>query len=138
MKRTWRWISVGALAAMAAAACARVDTTKIGDAEEPRHSLAVPLWEAANAIARARCDRQLRCDGIGPGRAHADEMSCMMDLADEGPDALDDDECHFGIDRPALFRCTAAIQQQSCEAAIDAYESLDVCSEHDVCLAAHE
>jgi hypothetical protein len=128
-------VAIGATGSLAA--CAVPDTVRVADAPEPPAvSTPLPLWEAADAIAKARCDRQVACNDVGPSGQFLDEGACLRALQGQGPDALDlDDECHLGIDRPAFYRCVEAIRTQSCDESIDSYESIDVCAEDMVCVA---
>jgi hypothetical protein len=88
---------------------------------------------AAQAIAQARCTRELLCNNIGEGRAYASEPECARSIRAELADELNRVACSRGIDEAALDVCLRAIRQTRCSDTIDTVERWTACITADMC-----
>ncbi len=81
---------------------------------------------AAQAIAKARCDRELQC--------RLDRASCFEVLYRDAEGALNTTLCRRGVDSRALAECLEQIDQLSCDASFVLTHPFEACSSTELCL----
>lgn len=86
-----------------------------------------------NDISVARCDREVRCGGVGPGESYETRDQCIADLNNAGYDDLDADACPKGLDRNELDKCLSEIHAERCGAPLDTLERLVACRAATLC-----
>lgn len=86
-----------------------------------------------NDISVARCDREVRCGGVGPGENYETRDQCIADLNNAGYDDLDADACPRGLDRNELDKCLSEIHAERCGAPLDTLERLVACRSATLC-----
>jgi uncharacterized protein DUF6184 len=87
---------------------------------------------AADALARARCDREARCDHIGTNEKHASAAVCSSKLRAQNLDRLQG--CGQGVDAASLDACTDDVASQSCWHELDDLDRLLACSTVMLCI----
>jgi hypothetical protein len=86
-----------------------------------------------NDISVARCDREVRCGGVGPGESYETRDQCIADLNNAGYDDLDADACPKGLDQNELDKCLGEIHAERCGAPLDTLERLVACRAATLC-----
>lgn len=86
-----------------------------------------------NELSEARCDREVRCGGVGSGKTYETRDQCIADLNHEGYEDLDADACPRGIDRRELDKCLSEIHGERCGAPLDTLERLVACRSAALC-----
>lgn len=86
-----------------------------------------------NEISVARCDREVRCGGVGPGDSYETRDQCIADLNNAGYDDLDAEACPKGLDRDELEKCLSEIHAERCGAPLDSLERLVACRSATLC-----
>ena len=86
-----------------------------------------------NEISVARCDREVRCGGVGPGDSYETRDQCIADLNNAGYDDLDAEACPKGLDRVELDKCLSEIHAERCGAPLDTLERLVACRSATLC-----
>jgi hypothetical protein len=85
---------------------------------------------ATEQVTAARCDRELRCDTIGPEKEYPTRENCMRSLWSTAYAELD--ACYDGVDSNQLNKCLDEISGKSCgEFRLQAYPS---CQLADLCV----
>lgn len=90
--------------------------------------------DATERIARARCDRQVTCDRIGPGRSWASEGACMMQQRPRASDEVNELACARGVDAMQLGMCLDAIRQAPCTESATTPGAMSQCQPTSVCM----
>lgn len=94
--------------------------------------------EAANRVAAARCEREQKCENIGPEKRHASVEQCLSSVH-EGMDRElgGDEDCKKGVLMSDLEQCLSETREQDCSGpaeAINAIGRAKQCSSSDLCL----
>jgi hypothetical protein len=89
---------------------------------------------AASQVVDARCDRQVRCNDIGPGKRYETMDVCTKEMGYEKRTELHTGDCPRGVRERALEGCMHAIKGVSCEEPLDSLFRLDACSKDRLCL----
>jgi hypothetical protein len=118
---------------LAAAACTTEDLSDPEYASR-RISATATLGEMADAIADARCDRELRCGRLPRGRADAALAQCKVALREDSLDVLYTNRCENGVDAAEAATCLAEIRLESCDTETDELRRLPHCSEPFFCV----
>jgi hypothetical protein len=89
--------------------------------------------KAVEAIARARCEREMRCDNIGTDKKWASAHECLQKVSADWGEDLNGYECPGGVHASALDKCVSAIRGQECGKAMDALTRVLSCRVNDIC-----
>jgi hypothetical protein len=100
---------------------------------EPAPATKVSTLNGINEMSEARCDREVRCGGVGPGEKYETRDQCIADLNSIGYEDLDADACPKGLDQKELDRCLREIATERCGAALDTLERLMACRSAMLC-----
>jgi hypothetical protein len=84
-------------------------------------------------ISVARCDREVRCGGVGADKKYETRDQCIADLDNAGYDDLDAKACPKGLDQRELDKCMSEIQAERCGAPLDTLERLVACRSAMLC-----
>ena len=87
------------------------------------------------SIADARCERETRCDNVGPGKQWASAEACRGDLMAKNRDELKASECPGGIVKKELDECLTEIRNETCNSPLDTIGRLAACRSSDLCKA---
>lgn len=126
----------------AAALCAGVACSKTHEREPAMRPAAGTRADPAtssstmngiNDISVARCDREVRCGGVGPGQSYETRDQCISDLNNAGYDDLDADACRKGLDQKELDKCLSEIHAERCGAPLDTLDRLVACRAATLC-----
>jgi hypothetical protein len=80
----------------------------------PAAAGAITREQAADLLAQARCDRELRCQGIAPGARYATVVDCLNVMRRDALSTLAG--CQYHVKDRELRACAKAAQEQPCGA----------------------
>jgi hypothetical protein len=129
-------VLLSAAGLIAISACGR-------DAREPQMQPAAQVApahsakDAVDAIASARCDREQRCNNIGPDADYQNREHCMNVARADASDTLSDDDCKRGIKPEDLNECLSDLRGRSCSAVGAAFDKLSTmmsCRAAELCM----
>lgn len=89
--------------------------------------------DASMRLTNARCDRELECDDVGPGKRFTNRAACMNELGREPQALLRTEECPSGVDDRKFVACVSAVRQERCEYLLDSIERLSTCRRSELC-----
>jgi len=108
------------------------------DEPEPKYPPAGPPTasndRAISAITDERCDRDLRCNNIGPDKKYTSRDECVRKLTDSGYSSLGPTECRSGINQSELSQCLQSIRNEQCDSPLDTLERLAACRSGKLCM----
>lgn len=134
-----RWLVAVLGAGVLAGACAHDDNGKYNmavrsaDLEARGGGPNVTLPEAAQGIAQARCEREARCDDIGPGKRHASPTACYNDVINNRADDLTGQSCPGGVENQHFARCLNSIRNEGCGRPLDTISRIANCRTGELC-----
>ena len=82
-------------------------------------------------LTNAHCDRQQRCNNIGPNAKYSNREHCMNVMGGESREKLQG--CTHGIDQKDMRQCLTAIQNQECSGLFGGIEEEKACDMDDLC-----
>lgn len=121
-----RWLVIGMFALCSCAA--RPRQLQLAKAE--------PVGEAATAseaIAEARCAREVSCNNVGIDKRYVSLEDCLTRVWTAGQGDLVESECPNGVDEAQLEECLAEIRLLECGVHLDSLELLPACSASQLC-----
>jgi len=92
---------------------------------------------AAEQIAAARCDREARCNDVGPSKEFQNREHCLQVMRKDASDKLADDDCPNGIANRDLQGCLSDIGSENCGGVSLPFAKLDsmmACRQSHLCL----
>jgi hypothetical protein len=89
---------------------------------------------AVGRIADARCDREVRCHGVGGDKKYANRAACVSDVEADKRDDLNPRACPGGIDEKQLEKCVDAIRADECGNPFDNWTRLNACRSGNLCV----
>ena len=69
----------------------------------------------AEQLVRSRCERELQCGKVGPGRAYASGTDCLSRVQSDWRSALSTRQCRRATNEPGLGRCLRFVRVQDCQ-----------------------
>lgn len=93
-----------------------------------------PNERSIAAIASERCDREKRCNTIGPDGRFESYEACFRKLNDAAYDSLGPGQCRSGFDQAELNECLQAIRAEDCNSPLDTLERVAACRSAELCL----
>ncbi len=93
----------------------------------------IALDTARDQYAAARCDREERCNNVGPGRRHDTRAACLSSARADRTGSWDSADCRMGVNSNHLSDCLAAVRGQDCNNPIDDLSRLAACRSGEVC-----
>lgn len=110
-----------------------------GCAARPRHlelAKAEPVGDALSAgeaIAEARCMRELGCNNVGVDRRYVSLEDCVTRVWTAVEGDLIESECPNGVDEVQLDACLSEIRVLECSAQLHSLELLPACAASVLC-----
>jgi hypothetical protein len=131
-----RFLFVNGVACLALgfAGCHDHERGEIRTADSPPSSPMAHLKGSINEIVTARCDREQRCNNIGPDKTYATREACTSKLQGNTESDLNMKDCEHGVDRPKLHECLAKIHGEDCGNPIDALSRVTACRTGALCI----
>jgi hypothetical protein len=137
MKQTIFGLSMLATALLVGMGCSK-STTREPAMQPASGTTADPKTRSStmngiNEISVARCDREVRCGGVGPDKSYETRDQCIAELNNAGYDDLDAKACPSGLDQTELGKCLSEIHAERCGAPLDTLERLVACRSATLC-----
>ena len=86
-------------------------------------------------IAKARCEREQRCNNIGFEKPYTSLDACLTKVATDWRDDLNRYECPGGFEQKELDECMREIRNEDCSRPFDTLERIVACRSGDICIA---
>jgi hypothetical protein len=110
-------------------ACERRETST--PVMTPASGTASSVERASEDVTAARCDREARCDHVGPEEDFTSREDCMRSLWSDTYSALS--ACDSGIERQPLQQCIAAIGSDDCKNVLGRLDGYPACKLVELC-----
>lgn len=88
---------------------------------------------ASEAIAEARCARELSCNNVGIDKRYVSPEDCLARVWTAGEGDLVESECPNGVDGEQLEVCLTDIRLLECSVHLDSLELLPACAARQLC-----
>jgi hypothetical protein len=101
----------------------------------PAAGMVLSSTQAASVLAEARCDREARCNNIGPAAQYTTRDQCLFVMYDDSQRNLSG--CRYGVKERELHGCVNEIRQQVCGPIVGPFEwfsRLIACRAAQICL----
>lgn len=85
-------------------------------------------------LASAKCDRAMRCGGIGPRKNYDSREQCETVMRGTISDDIRLKDCRGGIDEPNLQECMTKVRSESCGNPLEKLGSHTECRVSQICL----
>ena len=89
---------------------------------------------AVSSIVEARCDREARCENIGPKEKFKSWQECRQEIAKKSSDKIGAPECPGGVDQHELSECLTEVRNEGCNNPLETLERLAACNGPDLCI----
>ena len=89
---------------------------------------------AVREIVAARCEREERCDNVGPDKTYSNHAACTSKLEGSTADDINMKDCENGVSDAKLHECLAKIHGEDCGNPIDTLSRLTACRTGALCL----
>jgi Family of unknown function (DUF6184) len=100
---------------------------------DPELGSGISTGLAVRSITSARCEREQRCDNVGPGKKWESEGECETKTRAEWREDLNKYECPQGIVQAELDECLVNIREESCGNPFDTIARAVQCNASDIC-----
>jgi hypothetical protein len=124
-----------AVASVAVLGACEKTKTEEERATTERVQTAAPNGPAIASIIEARCEREARCENIGPEKRFLTRAACVEHVRDNSQNKLNTKDCPGGIDSKALDSCLKQIKDEDCGDPIETVERVATCNSVDLCVA---
>lgn len=88
---------------------------------------------AVRAIAKARCERESRCNNVGPDKDYASVGACEEKVRADWAGDLNKYECPGGTNKAELDECIAGVRSEDCGNPFDTLARIAQCDSSDIC-----
>jgi hypothetical protein len=88
---------------------------------------------AARNIAGARCDREAKCNNIGPDKKYASDDACEDQIRADWANDLNAYDCPGGVVDKELEECLNAIRNEDCNSPFDTLSRVSECMASQIC-----
>ncbi len=88
---------------------------------------------AVDAIAKARCEREERCENVGEGKHYVSMAVCDDKIRADWSGDLNKYECPKGIVHAELDQCLTDIRAEDCNSPFDTLSRIVQCNASDIC-----
>lgn len=99
----------------------------------PRTSSSMSADDASVWVAATRCEREMRCDKIGPAAKYKSYDDCLAALQKDRSNDLSTRACPSGVSQLGLQMCLQAIREEKCTSTLDTITRVNACSVDKFC-----
>ena len=103
-------------------------------ADEVDHPREGRTTGAVREIVAARCEREERCNNVGPDKTYANHAACTSKLEGSTSDDINMKDCPNGVSDAKLHECLAKIHGEDCGNPIDTLSRVTACRTGQICL----
>jgi hypothetical protein len=97
------------------------------------HTPATPT-SAVSSFAAAECDRQVRCNKVGPNQTYKSRSDCINKQQSDKHKSINDKVCTGGINEGNLNRCIQAINEEGCGDPMMSVPRQEACKTDGICV----
>jgi len=102
--------------------------------EEVHHAPETRTTGAVRDIVAARCEREERCNNVGPDKTYSNHAACTSKLEGSTADDVNMKDCANGVSDAKLHECLAKIHGEDCGNPIDTLSRVAACRTGALCL----
>ena len=88
---------------------------------------------AVESLTDARCDREQRCNNVGPDKKYSSRADCVMKVNEEWREDLNARQCPGGVVQSEFSECLEEIRNEDCGNPFDSLERIVACRASDIC-----
>jgi hypothetical protein len=103
------------------------------ESKDPDVGSGIATKRAVHAIAKARCEREGRCENVGADKNYASLDACVAKIEHEWAGDLNKYECPHGIVQSELDQCLADVRAEECGNPFDTLSRIAQCDADDIC-----
>jgi Family of unknown function (DUF6184) len=85
-------------------------------------------------LVTAQCNRELRCETLGPGEKYTSRADCIAKLETERGNQINATNCPREVGGDALRSCLMALENDSCDSAIASTARTNACQLSNLCV----
>jgi hypothetical protein len=100
---------------------------------DPELGSGMSTHHAVNSIAKARCEREARCNNIGADKSYASKGACEEKIRADWAGDLNKYQCPGGTVKAELDECLAGIVSEDCGNPFDTIARVAQCDASDIC-----
>jgi hypothetical protein len=93
----------------------------------------VTIDDAARRITAARCEREVGCNNVGPGKRFEERSACLRELERDARATVPAEECVSGVDDARLATCVLDIENGRCGSPLPTAERIPSCRRTELC-----
>lgn len=101
--------------------------------QSPELGSGLSTGSAVRSIARARCDRERRCENIGNDKKYVSEGACEEKIRADWSGDLNKYECPQGVVHAKLEECLSEVRSEDCGNPFDTLARMTQCNASDIC-----
>jgi hypothetical protein len=88
---------------------------------------------ARESLAKARCEREQRCNDVGADRKYSSSDDCLTRVRADWKDDLNAHECPGGVNQVRLDECLTAVRQEECGHPFSTLDRVATCRSGAMC-----
>jgi len=88
---------------------------------------------ALASIAAARCDREIKCNNVGPNAKYKSRGDCIAEMLKDKRDDFSVQSCP-AVSQKKLGECLQELRAERCGSPIDAFNRLEMCRSGKLCV----
>ena len=88
---------------------------------------------ARESIAESRCQREQKCNNVGPEKKYSSADDCLVRIRNDWKDDLNARECPGGINRAQLDECLTKIRTEDCGNPFETLSRIVECRVGQIC-----
>lgn len=88
---------------------------------------------AVGELARARCEREVRCENVGYSKRWTSETACRTEVQQSLSRDLNAQSCRAGLDERELGECMRDVRAEACDSPLDTLSRLASCRTSGLC-----
>lgn len=100
---------------------------------DPELGSGMSTKHAVSAIAKARCEREARCENIGADKSYTSVGACEEKIRADWAGDLNKYECPGGTVKAELDECLADVRSEDCGNPFDTLSRIAQCNASDIC-----
>jgi len=126
-------LTVCSLAALGTVLALGACHNRPGARHDPDMGAGASTKHAVHAIAKARCEREKRCEHVGHDKEYSSLDACKDTIEHAWASDLNKYECPHGIVTAELEQCLTDVRDEECGNPLDTLSRIAQCDADDIC-----